>query len=225
MQSDKLTLILASGSPRRKELLGWIDIPFMVKSADIDEVSDYQDPLAICKDIAEKKGNAVLEMIKAHPAFLRGLNPFIVSADTIVTLDDVIFGKPSSVLQAGEMLMALSGKTHRVITAVTMIMVRADGHLKRHTFSCETDVTFSPIRMDILSHYLESKDSLDKAGAYGIQGKGLTFVSKVAGSYSNVVGFPLTDFLDELRYFLECHQDDSGVWRNMFLNDLSQFVE
>lgn len=221
MQSDKLTLVLASASPRRKELLGWMDIPFVIHSSDIDENSLHTDPVAICKDVAQQKGVAVLDCLKKHPLFLKGFNPFVVSADTIVTLGDMIFGKPKNVVHASEMLMALSDKTHKVITAVYLGMIDSSGHFRQHVFSCETDVTFSAIPMDILSHYLSSGDSLDKAGAYGIQGKGLTFVSSVSGSYSNVVGFPLSHFIEETKRFLHLDNDDAGAWRQMFSADVS----
>ncbi len=220
MQSDKLTLILASGSPRRKELLGWLDIPFIIYSADIDENSEHDHPMAICKDVAQQKGLAVVEQVKKHSLFLKGFNPLIVSADTIVTLGNTIFGKPKDVVQASEMLMSLSNKTHRVITAVYLAMIDSRGHFRQHTFACETDVTFSAIPMDILSNYLASGDSLDKAGAYGIQGKGLTFISSVLGSYSNVVGFPLSHFVQELKLFLGAENDVTDAWRKQFSYDL-----
>lgn len=215
------TLVLASQSPRRKELLGWVDIPFLICCADLDETSDFQDPLAICKDIAHQKGRAVLEQLKLSPHFMKEMHPLIVSADTIVTLNGIIFGKPADRGHAAEMLMALSGKTHRVITAVCLMGINPQGQLRQHTFACETDVTFAPISMDILSHYLDSGESLDKAGSYGIQGKGLTFVSDVRGSYSNVVGFPLNEFIDQLKTFLDMAHDDAGAWRQYFKRDLS----
>lgn len=224
MQLDKFTLILASKSPRRRELLGHLNIPFVILSEDVEEVSDFHDPVAICNDIASQKGRAVMQSLEKHPKLYKSFLPFVVSSDTIVTLGDKIYGKPKSVEEASSMLMELSGKTHRVITSVYMASLDQRGGLKSKVFACETDVTFSPISMDILKHYLDTGDSLDKAGAYGIQGQGLTFVDKVNGSYSNVVGFPLSTFVDELRNFLGFENDQSGLWRECFADSVDESI-
>lgn len=216
MQLDKYTLILASKSPRRKELLGHLNIPFSIVSEDVEEVSTFSDPIAFCKDIAFQKGHAVMQGLLKHPGLYTKFLPLVVSSDTIVTLDHEIYGKPRTVSEASEMLMKLSGKTHKVITSVYMESLDQNRELKSRIFACETLVTFSQISMDILNDYLRTGDSLDKAGAYGIQGKGLTFVSKVEGSYSNVVGFPLDSFIEELKTFLGFSGDESGIWRESF---------
>lgn len=222
MQLDKFSLILASRSPRRKELLGWIDIPFVIISEDIDEKSDFTNPVAVCNDIACQKGMAVMRRLEKTKGLTSDFLPLVVSSDTIVTLGDKIYGKPRSVQEASVMLMELSGKTHRVITSVYISSIDQRGERKSKVFSCETDVTFTNISMDVLSNYLETGDSLDKAGAYGIQGKGLTFISKVSGSYSNVVGFPLDEFIAELKTFLGFKDDQSGLWRECFVESIDE---
>lgn len=214
MQLDRYELILASKSPRRKELLGWIDIPFRIISLEIDEISSFSNPTAVCKDIATQKGKAVFNHLKEEKSFL---GKFIVSSDTIVTCDGIIYGKPDSIDEASQMLLALSGKEHNVITSVYMCFVDSNRILHEHVFACETKVTFANISMDILDNYLKTGDSLDKAGAYGIQGKGLTFISKIEGSYSNVVGFPLDTFIQELKTFLGYNNDEKGEWRENFV--------
>jgi septum formation protein len=138
----------------------------------------------------------------------------IVASDTVVELKGRIFGKPRDKDDAREMLLTLGGKTHNVVTAVFLKAI-FDGEVKEKVFSVKTQVKFHEIREDILDPYIESKESLDKAGAYGIQGKGLTFVESLKGSYSNVVGFPLVEFLDELKVFLGRKKSDVD-WRNSF---------
>ncbi len=224
MQLDKFTLILASKSPRRKELLGHLDIPFVILSEEVDEVSEFSDPVAICNDIASQKGHAVMKSLEHHPKLYKSFLPLVVSSDTIVTLGDKIYGKPCSIEEASSMLMELSGKTHRVITSVYMASLDQKSELKSKVFACETDVTFAPISMDVLSHYLDSGDSLDKAGAYGIQGQGLTFVDEVKGSYSNVVGFPLSTFIAELKAFLGFSDDEAGLWRECFADSVDESI-
>jgi septum formation protein len=133
----------------------------------------------------------------------------IVGADTIVVIDQKILGKPSSIEDARSMLQRLSGREHSVYTSVVLL------HGKRErVFTIETQVTFNPIPESLLQSYLDSKDSLDKAGSYGIQGESLSFISAVKGSYSNVVGFPLSHFITELTEFLGLNLESD--WRTSF---------
>lgn len=209
------SLILASNSPRRKELLGWLDIPFKVVGSNIEEHSDEDNPTDLAIDLAIQKGEAVW----------KGLNkeddqyPLMVSSDTIVVLGKRVYGKPRSREEAKEMLLSLSGKEHKVITSI-YIKARSikSGEVILKKFAVETDVTFSQISEDILEPYLDSEESMDKAGAYGIQGKGLLFVESLKGSYSNVVGFPLAEFIEELRLLLcEGIEEEKFSWRSKFL--------
>jgi septum formation protein len=200
MGSDKvkkLKLVLGSQSPRRLELLSWLKIPFEVRTANLDEVSEESEPNLVAIDLAAQKGRAVYENLKDIE------NPFIISSDTIVVLDGKIYNKPRDVDEARKILSELSNRTHQVITGVSFIFKDLyTGKLRHHHFFDSTEVTFNEITSDLMENYLATKDSLDKAGAYGIQGPSLTFISKVNGSYSNVVGFPLDKVVGEMKILL-----------------------
>ncbi len=194
MVKDKIKLILASASPRRKELLGHLQLPFEIIIKNIPEESHYIDPVNFSKHIAEMKGEAVFKE--------RTDNCLVVSADTIVCLGSKIYGKPAGEAEARIFLNELAGKTHSVFTAVTLNL-RMGNELSTHSFVEESKVTFNKITPELMDRYLATKDSLDKAGAYGIQGPSLTFISKVEGDYANVVGFPLSRFVLECETFLK----------------------
>jgi septum formation protein len=205
MVSDKFLLVLGSQSPRRKELLGWLNIPFEIVTADLDEISHEKDPSDIAIDLASQKAHAV----KTKIDFAK--HPFIISSDTIVVLDNKIYGKPKDVNEARIILSELSDKTHLVITGVSFYFFDPQTQkMREHLFYDSTEVTFNEITPDLMENYLATKDSLDKAGAYGIQGPSLTFISNVNGSYSNVVGFPLDKIVSELKIIL------GENWRSRF---------
>ena len=200
MEKDKKTkyhLILGSQSPRRKELLSWLNIPFVIRTADLAEISDENDPVKVAMDLASQK---------AHAVFENGIDcdhPFVISSDTIVVLGEKIYGKPKDANEAKKILSELSNHTHQVITGVSFLfMDLVTKKTKEHLFYDSTKVTFNEITDDLMDLYIATGDSLDKAGAYGIQGPSLTFISKVEGSYSNVVGFPLDKVVSELRIIL-----------------------
>lgn len=200
-------MILASQSPRRKELLGWIDVPFLVHPSKVEEVTEETEPVAFAEDLARLKGRDVWDQLSVE-------NPLVIASDTIVELNGKIYGKPSDKDEAKEMLLELSNQWHQVVTSV-FLKAKKDGVEKEHCFSVKTKVKFSEINQDIMGPYLESQESLDKAGAYGIQGKGLVFVEAIEGSYSNVVGFPLVEFLSELKKFLGLGPENIQ-WRECF---------
>ncbi len=204
MELNKYKLILGSQSPRRKELLSWANIPFEILTADLDEISVEIDPEEVAMDIAHQKGKAVFDRVS------KDVNPFVISSDTIVVLDQKIYGKPKDREDARRILTELSDKTHFVITGVCFIFHDETGKVREHRFYDQTDVTFNEITPDLMESYLDTGDSLDKAGAYGIQGPSLTFISKVEGSYSNVVGFPLDRVISELKIIL------GENWRQCF---------
>ncbi len=208
MQEKIFKLVLGSQSPRRKELLSYLNIPFDIVTADLDEVSSHKDPVKVVKDLAEQKGQAVLaECLKKYD---KDITPLIISSDTIVCLGDIIFNKPENTDDAKRILMQLSGKSHIVRTGVTFTCPQREAY----SFVVETKVEFDHISPEILEIYIATGDSLDKAGAYGIQGPSLTFISKISGSYSAVVGFPLSDVVRELKGFLA---DESENWRERFV--------
>lgn len=216
-ETKKYSLILASKSPRRREFFQWLNIPFDIHSKHIDEVSSFTDPFKVAEDIAAQKGKAVWDESANNPEFGKTFFPLVVSSDTVVALDDTIYGKPVDTDDARRMLKILSGKTHRVITSSYICFNNlTDNSFTERIFSCETKVTFGDISEDILEHYLLTNDSLDKAGSYGIQGPGLTFIRAVEGSYSNVVGFPIDHFIEQLKDVLGFAEDQKGEWRKLF---------
>jgi len=194
MVQSKIKLILASSSPRRKELLGHLQLPFEIIIKNIPEESHYKDPVNFSKHIAQMKGEAVFKE--------RTDTCLVISADTIVCLGTKIYGKPADEQEARVFLTDLAGKTHSVFTAVTMNL-KFGNDRRSHSFVEETKVTFNNIHPELMDRYIITKDSLDKAGAYGIQGPSLTFISKVEGDYANVVGFPLSRFVLECASFLK----------------------
>lgn len=204
MELDKYKMILGSQSPRRKELLSWLKIPFEIKTADLAEISLETDPIEVAMDLAHQKAEAVMNVLD------KGQNPFVISSDTIVVFDNQIFNKPQDRAEAREILSKLSNNTHYVITGVCFQFLDENKKMRKHHFFDKTDVTFSEIDTVLMENYLDTGDSLDKAGAYGIQGPGLTFISKINGSYSNVVGFPLDRVKDELAIVL------GENWRDRF---------
>ncbi len=209
LNQKNFKFILASASPRRKELIGHLQIPFSVLTADINEESSHTAPDLFALEIATQKGESVMTNLKEAGS------TFAVSADTVVSLDGKIFGKPRDVNEARAFLLELSGKEHSVFTAVTMFL-RIQDKVFQQGFVEETKVTFNNISDELMERYLATKDSLDKAGAYGIQGPSLTFISRVEGDYANVVGFPLSRFVNEAQIFFEKHLEKKDMWLNYF---------
>lgn len=212
MENGKLKFILASASPRRKELIGHLKIPFEIMTLNVPEVSAETRPVAFSLEIAGLKGSAVFDQVRAS-------NPqhsyFVVSSDTIVAYNGKIFGKPADRNEARAFLRELSGQTHSVFTAVVVNFVH-QGDVDQFSFVEESLVTFNHISEAIMERYLDTGDSLDKAGAYGIQGPSLTFISRVEGDYANVVGFPLSRFVTEAQNFLQKKFPQEALWLNLF---------
>ncbi|MDE6156338.1 MAG: Maf family protein [Eubacterium sp.] len=170
-------IILASKSPRRKELLSLITEDFVIKTADVDE--------NLPKDITPNKAVEYLSKIKAEP-FNNGSDT-IIGADTVVAIDGIILGKPKNRNDAFRMLKMLSGKYHSVFTGVTVIKPNDS-----ITYSVETKVKFFDLTDDEINNYINTDEPYDKAGSYGIQGKGALLVEKIDGDYFNVVGLPIS---------------------------------
>jgi septum formation protein len=180
-------LILASASPRRAELLGQLRWDFRVIPSTATEILDEQlSPFEICQLNAHRKARMVA---KKHPDAL------VLGADTLVFLEDEIMGKPANAAAAERMLTRLRGKTHQVVTGISLIHLRA--HRER-LLAASTDVTFHPLDADRIREYLAAVNPLDKAGAYAIQDRGEMIVAAISGSYSNVVGLPLEQLRTEL---------------------------
>lgn len=173
-----MKVILASGSPRRRELLTQAGIEFAVKPADIEEVITSTDPEEVVKELSLQKAKAVAADCAGQT---------VVAADTVVACDGVILGKPADKDEAFKMLKALSGKKHQVYTGVTIVF--ADGRVE--TFAECTEVEMYDNSDEEIMKYVETGDGLDKAGAYGIQTGGVVLVKGIVGDYNNVVGLPL----------------------------------
>ncbi|WP_315404717.1 Maf-like protein [Hoylesella saccharolytica] len=182
-------LILASASPRRKELLAGLNIPFEVRLIDeIDETYPSELPIdEVPLYISQKKAAAYKANVSPQT--------IVLTADTVVVCNEQILGKPINEADARRMLQMLSGKTHRVITGVTLLV---EGNSK--SFSVATDVTFKPLSAAEIDYYIRTFKPFDKAGAYGIQEWiGYIGVTAINGSYFNVMGLPVQRIYEELR--------------------------
>ena len=177
------TIILASGSPRRKQLLTQIRLKFQVVPSGVMEDNHLSlPPEAIVEHWGRKKAKYVA---------LDFPDNLVIGADTIVVLNGHIFGKPRNKNEGYRMLRKLSGRTHEVITGVALIWKKREIDI---TFNARTNVTFRKIPKDYISYYLDSYNTLDKAGSYGIQDWFSVWVEKIDGCYYNVMGFPLSTF-------------------------------
>ena len=183
-------VVLASGSPRRRELLMLSEIPFTNASAQIDEDLDLS--LSITEAIEK------LAYEKAESVFNKFPDEFIIGADTLVICDGKVLGKPKDNDDAIATLKLLSGKTHQVITGVALV---ANGI--KECFHEITEVTFLDLDEADILKYVKSKEPQDKAGSYAIQGKGMLFVEKINGDYYNVVGLPMAKLFVHLKKYLE----------------------
>ena len=179
-------LILASNSPRRKELLSLLKIPFEIIPADIDETINPENDL-----------NQEIERLsfqKALAIFKDNKDSIVIGSDTIVHIDNEIFGKPKDVQEAKEMLKRLSNNTHTVITAVTIISNKLS-----ETFSINSDVTFMNLTEEEIDKYISTNEPLDKAGSYAIQGDGAKFIKHINGDYYAIIGLPISEVYDRLK--------------------------
>ena len=178
--NERYKVILASNSPRRRELLAGLGLQFEVRVlADIDE--NYPPTLPatqIAKYIAHKKAEANRAIMAE--------NEMIITADTIVVVDNMVMGKPTDDADAIRMLSTLSGKTHKVITGVCITTLN-----KQTVFDVTTGVTFKTLTDEEINYYITHFHPTDKAGAYGLQGRGCTFAKRIDGDYFNVIGLPI----------------------------------
>ena len=190
------TVILASGSPRRRQLLAEAGVAFTVRVSQVDESLDpdlEKDPPRAVLALAERKAGAVARRVAAEGA----PGPVaVVGSDTMVVCGGDVFGKPRDEADAARMLRRLSGRTHQVMTAVSVWLVEA-GEASSRGFVDVTDVAFRPLADDEIADYLRRGESLDKAGAYAIQGAGAGLVDHIEGSLDTVVGLPVRRLLEE----------------------------
>ena len=178
-------IILASASPRRKEILELADLKFDVMSSDAQEITTKTAPNEVVMELASIKAKDIYKKSEKQS--------MVVGADTVVAYQGQILGKPADEADAKRMLTMLSGQTHEVYTGVCVI---EDGKTK--TFYEETKVTFYEISDEQIDRYIKTGEPMDKAGSYGIQGKAAVFIKGIEGDYYNVVGFPIARFLQEI---------------------------
>ena len=182
-----MALILASKSPRRKQLLEQMGLSFTVRVADIDEtMAPGLSPAHAVAELSRRKAAAVEAAAE----------DVVIAADTIVVRDDAILGKPHTPEEAISMLTSLSGRSHRVMTGVC---VRRGNNIE--SFTEVTEVYFRPLTPGEIAAYVETKDPMDKAGSYGIQGLAALFAEKICGDYFNVMGLPVCALGNVLRRF------------------------
>ncbi|MGL4308598.1 Maf family protein [Cetobacterium sp. SF1] len=179
-------MILASKSPRRKEILEKFTSNLKIITKEIEEISDRTEVIDKILDISRKKVLAVAEDFQ---------NELVVGADTVVVSEGKILGKPKNELEAMEMLQSLSGKKHRVITAYTAMLLAENIDICNYDI---TEVYFKELTEDEINWYISTKEPMDKAGAYGIQEKGALFVEKIEGDFFSVMGFPIGKFIRDL---------------------------
>ena len=187
---DKPALILASGSPRRRDLIGRLGLPYVCRVSGLDEdLAAASEPSLLAARLARMKAR---EVASGEPRNL------VIGCDTLVCLDGRILGKPSDRRDARKMLRALRGRTHDVITAVAVVESESG---REETAVVTSQVRMHRFRESVLSRYLDSGDSLDKAGAYGIQTAGAELVESFSGCFFNIVGLPLCELARLLARF------------------------
>ena len=183
-----MKIILASASPRRREILKNTKLKFEVQKSDIEEVFlENESPESMVVRLAYEKAFDVAE---------NNRDKLVIGADTIVVLGDEVLGKPKDEEEAFDMIQKLSNKTHRVITGISLIHLKKGIVVNDYQISY---VTFKDLSEDSIKDYINTKESLDKAGGYGIQGYGALLVDSIQGDYFNIVGLPISKLSDLLR--------------------------
>lgn len=206
--TEKWKLILASASPRRKELLGRTGVAFEVKVSNTEENSLATEPSHFSLEVARLKSRAVRDSLGDGAKL-------VVAADTVVALAGKILGKPSDVNEARHFLQALNGHSHEVCTAL-VLSARDGSGWKDFEWVEKTTVHFRQSPADVLEAYLATGDSLDKAGGYGIQGQALGLIEGIEGCYGNVVGFPLARFCAMMEGPVSNWRGWTLPWQNYF---------
>lgn len=206
---EKIDIVLASGSSRRKELLEREGVEFTVRVSEVDESLEpdlLRQPEEAAKKLAERKARAVLEEM-LNEAYVG--TAMVVGADTMVVVDGAIYGKPEDEADARRILGELSGRAHQVITGVSVWLAGApaneeDISIAFRSFAETSHVVFKELDDELIERYIATGEPMDKAGAYGVQGKGgEMLVERVAGDFDNVVGLPVKRLIAEFQEFFE----------------------
>lgn len=184
-------IILASASPRRREIMNQIGIRFEVMPSVGEEVITKAEPDKVVCELSAQKAAEILENTEGAVV--------VLGADTIVAHNGRILGKPENAEDAKRMIASFAGDTHEVFTGVTILVRDADGTVKKSSFAVRTGVRVRAMSKAEIDWYVATKEPLDKAGAYGIQGKFAPFIEGIDGDYYNVVGFPIAAVISETR--------------------------
>lgn len=196
-------IILASGSPRRKELLSQIGLSFTVRVSEADEHTEEKKPEKLVCILSERKTLAVWDELTEEEK----KESILIGADTVVAVDDRILGKPADETEAFQMIKLLQGRSHQVYTGVTILRQGGLQPFEEGTNTCsiqkkqffeKTDVLVYPMSEEEITAYVKTGEPLDKAGAYGIQGSFAAYIQGINGDYSNVVGLPVGRLYHEL---------------------------
>ena len=197
-----MKIILASASPRRRELLTQIGLEFQVVVSNVEEKVTATAPAAVVEELSAQKAEGVLLQMKeqVHSENSCGTEELqdclVIGSDTIVAVDGQILGKPKDAEDAKRMLRMLQGRTHEVYTGVTVLRMNTE---ERRTFHEGTKVLFFPMTEEEIETYVATNDPLDKAGAYGIQGFCARYIRGIEGDYNNVVGLPVGRLYQEIK--------------------------
>lgn len=214
-----MKIILASKSPRRKELLSQVGYTYECVVSEKEENTDAVQPSDVVKELSQQKAEDVCAKIEKEGQMEEDC--LVIGADTIVAKDSEIFGKPKDIEDAKRMLSALQGREHSVWTGVTLIYLR-DGKKKKKVFAEETKVHMYSMSEQEIEEYIRTKEPEDKAGAYAIQGYAAKFIKKIDGDYNNVVGLPVARIYQELK---KLTKEDSAVLQVQQTEDLMPDVK
>lgn len=187
-----MDIVLASASPRRSELLKQIGLEFRVCVSNAEEVIHHKEPSEVVKELSAQKAAAVYDLLQGRQEAC----DLIIGADTVVACDGKILGKPETKEDAVGMLRLLQGRSHEVYTGVCLIHGRTG---ERKSFFEETKVVFCPMTEEEITEYVNTKDCMDKAGSYGIQGFCARYIKGIEGDYNNVVGLPVCRLYQEIK--------------------------
>lgn len=176
-------VILASGSPRRKEILEQVGIPFVVMVSNKEELITKEEPSEIVQELALRKAADIAGQVSGEAV--------IIGADTVVVKEKKILGKPKDEEEAYEMLSALQNQSHFVYTGVAVLIKDEEQIEKQHNFFVKTKVTVAPMTKEEIKAYIATGEPMDKAGAYAIQGRFAAYIQAIEGDYYNVVGLPI----------------------------------
>lgn len=191
-------IVLASASPRRKELLAQVGFEFDIITSDCEEITTKTKPSEVVEELSYLKATDVADKLDKQSERL-----LVIGSDTVVALDDIIMGKPKDEEDAFLMLKALQGREHSVITGVTMIFTEPGKEEKKIVFSKETKVWFYSMNDDEIRAYIDTKEPMDKAGSYAIQGLCAAYIERIEGDYNTVVGLPVAEICKVLREYKE----------------------